>query len=182
MRIWKKAATGMVTSLLVSFLPESGLTVIFAQSTAPPAVPVPTQAQLSQNSGNKTLDVEEFLNENADVLESEMGGDFFSRIQDADNLLAPDPSGTDPDAVIVPQTSPQTDISVPTDSQAVSEVMPDVRDDFSISSGDSEGKLPVTKGLPNNPSTGNYSRYGEWGPSLRRDIPVEAYEIGRAHV
>ena len=175
MRIWKKAATGMVTSLLVSFLPESGLTTIFAQSTTPPAVPVPTQAQLSQDSGNKTLDVEEFLNENADVLESEMGGDFFSRVQDADNLLAPEPSGTDPDAVIVPQTSPQTDISMPTDSQAVSEVMPDVQDDFSISSGDSEGKLPVTKGLPNNPSTGNYSRYGEWGPSLRRDIPVEAY-------
>ena len=164
----------MVTPFLISFLPESGLTMISAQVGTAPAVPLTTQEQLPQVSG-ESFNVEDFLNENADILGSEMGGDFFNRVQDADDPLPPEPSEMNPDEVILPQATPETDIPEPAVSQPIPEVTNDVRDDFSITSDDSDGKLPVTKGLPNNPSTGNYSRYGEWGPSLRRDIPVEAY-------
>ncbi|MGI5831168.1 MAG: outer membrane beta-barrel protein [Thermoguttaceae bacterium] len=160
-------------TLALSASPVLGLSALWAQSPAAPASP-PVQQGNSSLVPTGSLDVDEFLNQNVNVLESEMSGDFFDRVKEVDNLPLPSDVGNIPE----PATSPNVENSIPLPEVPVPrsvQGVPDPQNDGPVSAEDSKNKLPTTKGLPNNPQTGNYARYGHYGPSLRRDIPIEAY-------
>ena len=173
MKNWKRRSLLTFLSLAALTLPELGLISVFAQSTSSPAVPTPQQEGVVAGPSGK-LDVEEFLNSNAGLLESEMGGDFFSRVQEADSLPEPEKAGNVPEPTaysVVQPPAPTPEITLP----APPEVIADPTENTPVISENSEGKLPVTKGLPNNSSTGNYGKFGYYGPSLRSVMPIEAY-------
>ncbi len=157
----------------VSILPESRMISIFAQSTSEPAASSLQQESVLRDTAGH-LDVEEFLNENAGILESEMGGDFFDRVQEADAVPAPEQTGNVPEPVVNPNPPTQTPLPEVPVPETMETITPP-QETPSIVSENSDGKLPVTKGLPNNPGTGNYAKLGHYGPSLRTVMPIEAY-------
>lgn len=171
MKYWKKRSLLTLLSIVALALPETGINSAFCQSV--PAVPRPQQKGGAIESSGQ-LDVEEFLNSNADLLEAEMGGDFFDRVQDADSLPEPENAGNVPEpnaGTPVQEPTPIPEITLP----APPEVTADPTESEPILSESSDGKLPVTKGLPTNSSTGNYGKSGYNGLFLRNTIPVEAY-------
>ena len=177
MKNWKKRSLLTLMSLAVLTFHDSGLISIFAQSTPAAAVPSPRQENVA-TSPSGSLDVEEFLNTNAGILETEMGGDFFSRLQEADSLPEPEKAGNVPEPVVnspaqIPTPIPE--ITLPAPPEVTADPNEYQSENTPIRSESSEGKLPVTKGLPNNSSTGNYGKTGYYGPSLRSVMPLEAY-------
>lgn len=170
---WKKKSLLAFLSLAALTLPETGLISVFAQSTESSEVTTPQQETIIADP-NGSLDVEEFLNDNAGILESEMGGDFFDRVRDADDLPEPEKAGNVPEPAVdssVQTPTPIPEITLP----APPEVTAEPNEKSEIVTENSAGKLPITKGLPSNPSTGNYGKSGYYGPSLRSVMPIEAY-------
>lgn len=154
--------------------PELGRQSVFAQQDLPAVVP-----QLENSSPNSgRLNVEEFLNEDGGSLGTEMGGDFFDRLQDADNLPDPEKAGNIPEPSVKAETEARQGVVIPNESNLSAEEPVQQRvesKDEPTSSDSSASRLPVTSGIPADSQTGNFAHYGANGPSLRRDIPVEAY-------
>ena len=68
MNNWKKKSLLAFLSLAALTLPETGLISVFAQSTESSEVTTPQQETIIADP-NGSLDVEEFLNDNAGILE-----------------------------------------------------------------------------------------------------------------